>query len=227
MGCDIHIVIQRQEADGSWIELPWQREPYTFKGARPAVNGFPVAPACFSDRNYDLFAILADVRNGSGFAGIKTGEGWPSIAPDRGLPDGFDSNAVLPCPMYREYGPRYIGDHSFTWVSLDELKAFAWDTVSTRLYGVVSADDYERLSASNQAPTSYCGDTSGPGIKVYSPEAYAKAKANGTLVKRPHVRMHWMETAREATNDYPSVVIPWLDSLADGKPLRLVIGFDS
>jgi len=32
------------------------------------------------NRNYDLFAILANVRNGHGFAGIKTGGG---IRPDQ------------------------------------------------------------------------------------------------------------------------------------------------
>jgi hypothetical protein len=39
--------------------------------------------------------------------------------------------------------------------------------------------------------------------------------------------MGWPETARSATYDWPGKVIPWLEQLAAGRPLRLVIGFDS
>ncbi len=227
MGCDIHIAIQVQEPDGVWSEVLWQQTPYDYNGARPAADGIPVAPKVFRMRNYDLFGILADVRNGRGFAGIETGAGWPSIAPDRGFPEGFNPDRVGPNPQYPEDGARYMGEHSFTWIALDELKAFAWDTTATRIYGVVPGVDFEALRATNAAPTTYCGDTAGPGIKVYSPDAYDAAKAAGTLVPRPYVRMWWTETAREATNDYPGKVIPWLESLAHGRPLRLVLGFDS
>jgi hypothetical protein len=170
---------------------------------------------------------LADVHNGVGFAGIKTGEGWPSIAPDRGLPEGFDADALLPDPQYPDDGLRWIGDHSFTHVSLDELKVFPWDVTSTRLYGVVPATEYERLTSDGGTPTSYSGAIYGPGIRTYEPGAYRAAKSRGALAERPHVRMGWTETARQATNDWPGTVLPWLDSLAAGRQLRLVLGFYS
>lgn len=224
MGCDIHIVIQRQDADG-WHEVPYQKV-YANIGQTP-VNGYPVEPEGFTARNYDLFAVLADVRNGRGFAGIKMGDGWPSIAPNRGCPEGFNPESVAPDPQYKDEGPRYMGDHSFTWISLDELKAFAWDSVVSKLYGCVTGAEYERLSAVGDAPDSYCGGTSGPGIRVYEPADYLAAKGSRSLVEKPYVRMSWHESARAATYDWPGTIIPWLDSLADGKPLRLVIGFDS
>ena len=58
MGCDIHMMAKVQQDNGSW------------KNAGE-IDG---------NRNYDLFAILANVRNGHGFAGIKTGGG---IRPDQ------------------------------------------------------------------------------------------------------------------------------------------------
>ena len=67
MGCDIHFCIQRQEANGSWSDVAWQQAPYEFDGATPAKEGIPIAPECFRNRNYDLFGILANVRNGYGF----------------------------------------------------------------------------------------------------------------------------------------------------------------
>jgi hypothetical protein len=225
MGCDIHIAIQRQEGDGTWREVIYQDELYDFQkeqGDKP-VDGIPVAPRVFHGRNYDLFAILANVRNGRGFAGIKTGDGWPSIASDRGWPSDFIEPA--PNPAYLEDGPRYMGDHSFTWISLDELKAFDWDGNTSTLCGVVSAKEYEKLKG--EPPESYCAGVDGPGIFTYTESQYLNAKLHGALAPKPHVRVEWQESARSATYDWPGKVIPWLEQLAGGRPLRLILGFDS
>ena len=40
----------------------------------------------YGDRNYNLFAILANVRNGTAFAGCKTGEGFNPISNPKGVP---------------------------------------------------------------------------------------------------------------------------------------------
>lgn len=228
MGCDIHICIQAQDPDGAWVEIVYQDEPYEFEKARAvmALPNIPVAPVGFHERDYDLFGILADVRNGTGFAGCTTGEGWPSIAPNRGWPDGFNPEAVADNPKYPGKGPRSMGDHSETWVTLDELKAFDWDGVTTTLYGVVSADEYERLS-DGEKPREWSGGISGLGIAVYDRPRYLEAKRMRRLAKRPYVGTNWKESARSATNDWPGKVIPWLTSLAAGRPLRLVLGFDS
>jgi len=230
MGCDIHIGIQVQDESGSWRHVPWQRELYEHEreaGVKPA-EGIPIAPEVFDNRNYDLFGILADVRNGVGFAGVKTGDSWPSIAPDRGLPEDADVKHVPDDPRYAEDGePRYLGDHSFTWVSLDELKAFGWDSVARQQLGVVKADEYEKLSSVGDSPESYCSGITGPGVQVYSPESYQEARSSAALAEAPYVRMAWDESARSATCDWPGQVIPWLESLAAGRPLRLLMGFDS
>lgn len=225
MGCDIHIVIQRQIGE-TWQDVPWQRMPYNFPGAPQEIDGIPVAPEVFTNRNYDLFGILANVRNGSGFAGIVMGTGWPSLAPGRGCPEGFDPEAQPPDPHYPDEGSKFMGGHSFTHVMLDELKSYDWDGVSSTLFGVISAKDYEKLPP-GAAPASYSGDISGPGILQYDPDEYLKAKRSGMLAERPYVRVVWQESAREATYDWPGKVIPWLEGLADGAPLRLTLGFDS
>ena len=41
-------------------------------------------------RDYNSFAVLGDVRNGLGFAGVKTGEGFNYITARRGLPDWLE-----------------------------------------------------------------------------------------------------------------------------------------
>lgn len=215
MGCDIHLVIQRKEADGNWHEVPYQHK---WNEDQPTAPNVAQAPWIFRNRNYDLFGILADVRNG---------RGWPSIAPDRGLPVEFSEKIVAPDPNYPDDGPRSLGDHSFTWIGLEELKAFDWDGTRAKLYGVVPADRYEVLTQSGDAPKEYSGHITGPGIIVYTPEQYRAVKTAGTLAPRPYVRMSWAESAREATYDWPGKIVPWLEKLADGRPLRLVMGFDS
>jgi len=102
MGCDIHIIAEVKE-NGVWKKNTNKvfLNPYyeMYKGIKvtdPArykeikkgnwidLKKFMDEPS--SGRNYNWFAVLADVRNGRGFAGIKTGEGFDPIADPKGFP---------------------------------------------------------------------------------------------------------------------------------------------
>lgn len=63
----------------------------------------------FDWRAYGMFGFLADVRNYSAI---------PPIAPQRGLPDDVVDN---------ENAENYLGDHSYSWLSVAELLAFNYD----------------------------------------------------------------------------------------------------
>jgi hypothetical protein len=65
MGTDIHSIAQVRR-NGSWETV--------------AIG------VCGDPRSYNTFAMLADVRIGRGFAGIKTSDGFPYIHEPRGLP---------------------------------------------------------------------------------------------------------------------------------------------
>jgi hypothetical protein len=68
-------------------------------------------------RNYTAFAILADVRNGYGFAGFDTGEPVIPISEPRDFPD--DLSDELQALLDRVDGQSiYLGDDSFSWVTL-------------------------------------------------------------------------------------------------------------
>jgi len=60
----------------------------------------------FDWRSYGMYAFLAGVRN---YSAVKP------IAEPRGLPEDAD---------YREDDDHWLGEHSFSWLSLDELLAF-------------------------------------------------------------------------------------------------------
>ena len=169
MGCDIHFAIEVKEADG-WRDVPYLVEPYLPRNDERDSTGYwgnqwkfiddhpeiAVMPREFRNRNYMVFGTLANVR-------VETPN---AIAPDRGFPSDATRREHEPDDYDDEATPgrHWLGDHSFTWIGLDELKAF---------------------------------DTAGD--------------------KTPFRWIHnWFET-----------VIPALDKIAAGRPLRLLIGFDN
>ena len=73
-------------------------------------------------RNYDMFGMLFDVKNYTGFE---------AIAPYRGLPN--DASWITK-RTYKEGGPYVFGA---TWVTWKELKEINWDEVSQDFDGRV------------------------------------------------------------------------------------------
>lgn len=112
MGCDIHSVIQ-----GQYIETD-----------KPDSSCWHTVAEGFTDRNYELFGYLAGVRD-------------PNVTPlaePRGWPDNFEHyDSIHPLPLnfqFRDVSYRpgdeepwiiSMGEHSFTWFSISEIRA-AW-----------------------------------------------------------------------------------------------------
>lgn len=91
MGCDIHSYAERRNAAGEWEVIP---------------NLTP-----FTDRNYDLFGWLANVRN---YAGLT-----PICLP-RGLPPDVS-------PTLAEDYAKYDVLHTASWLSVEELNRFDYN----------------------------------------------------------------------------------------------------
>lgn len=168
-------------------------------------------------RSYSLFAILANVRNGYGFAGVETGTAWPSIAPERGLPDGVDVD---------DKDAPWLGDHSHTWMTVAELLAFDWHGTTQTHYGVVPLDTYQP----GVRPSTWSGMVSGRDIVTVEESA-----VDGLTVPvgtRVYVRQAWQWTAAEACQWFVDDYLPAFRRLCDelgATPgdVRLVLGFDS
>ena len=100
MGCDIHSYVECQNNDKSWTPEPWE-----------VVTQYEDGP--FGWQSYSLFGWLADVRNLSEV---------PPIASPRGLP--VDVSGTV-----RERYDYWDGDgHSHTWLAVDELLAYDYDS---------------------------------------------------------------------------------------------------
>jgi hypothetical protein len=276
MGTDIHLQVEVRGEDGVWKTSP--RKPFKTYGD----EGFSWDDDP-SGRHYDLFAFLADVRNGFGFGGVVRGARIEPQFPGRGLPKDYsdpkplfkddedeDEDEVSPKLLsdskhegtsvalpekrpYTEYtgGDFYLGDHSFTHATLEELRACDWN-LTFKSTGYVGLVDYLEFKKKGQ-PNSWCGDVSGPGITkfedVASFEAYmakATTKAGFTKVQDQdhlsrlldnqeiagaHVRIFWKWQPLAKCRFKKWIFGDMMQGLADefGGPqnVRVIMGFDS
>lgn len=158
MGCDIHLYVEKK-IDGQW-KIQGKLEDADDEGYRKFSG-----PSFYDGRSYNLFAILADVRNGRGFAGVKTGEGFNPISEPRGVPDDASEE-------YRYMVEQWDCDgHSHSHHTLRQLLEYNW-TQTSKLEGWLSMVEWERWSRwgreHGEGPESYCDGVSGPHVKHIS-----------------------------------------------------------
>lgn len=157
MGTDIHMWLEAKNWDGRWRLQMGQ-------------------DACYGNRNYDAFAVLANVRNGRGFAGVKTGEGFNVIAMPRGLPDDMSPELKVIMDAGIEHTP--------TWLLLSEVLNFDWTQVAHKQgwTEALSFAAWERKDPLHlKGPPSYCGDVSGPGVRHVSAEDMRSALSQASI----------------------------------------------
>lgn len=172
MGCDIHFYVERrvggvwQSAD-KWYTDPDNGEPGTtdwsnYNWSDPSENR-DIGRPFYQDRNYDLFSILADVQNGRGFAGIRTGDGFKPIAYPRGLPDDCSAEVRRASDAYG------IDGHSHSSHTVAELMAYDWTQV-TRKSGVAGIRDLARWKI-NGKPERWSDSIGGGGVETFKANA--------------------------------------------------------
>lgn len=202
MGTDIHSVFQAKLANGKWIDVPTKYD---------------------EGRHYYLFAWLADVRNGYGFAGVRTHDPITPLSLHRGLPDDFEVDqygyhpSEIACYRTSMNGTvKWMGDHSFTWLTADEILSATPPHSTTQRSGIVELSVYHTWKESgNMQPESWCGGVDGPNVVVSE-----ESEINDSTT---HVRCMWDIPGSEF--DY---FIDEVKRLVDEYgEVRMVMGFDS
>lgn len=171
MGCDIHLFVEKRNKDGIWeavygedCMLSWyknQLEKATqnnddkninFYKKRVIENSEPSLDWVYDGRNYDLFALLADVRNGNGI---------DPISEPKGIPD--DS-----CEEIKGESEDWGCDgHSHSYYTLAELKEYI-DSHKDDYYesnGYVSRSEYVEF-IKDKCPHSWCGGIYGGDVCI-------------------------------------------------------------
>lgn len=215
MGCDIHFYVETRGADGLWKSVDtWVNDDGYIR--------VPYEKRFYDARNYDLFAILADVRNGYGFAGVKTGDGFNIISKPRGLPADVS-------PEVRACSDQWDWDgHSHSWFTVAELKAFDWNQ-ETRHQGWVGESDFKHY-IKNGKPNSWCGGVGGITIEKVSMTDMTDI-IKGTFVidrtKSYYTLVSWTEKYSDSVSEFLNETIPKMEKLGPTNDVRCVFWFDN
>lgn len=239
MGTDIHSIAQVKR-DGKWTT---------------------VAIGIAGDiRSYDTFAMLANVRNGRGFAGVRTSTGFPVIHKPRGLPNDLDRDedngvivdkAQLVCAWdwdgkeqpvdsdearrvsyLEDDGCLWLGDHSFSWCTLAELRTFIENVAKktqTHLCGIVTREAYIAHETTGKPYESWCGGLSGPGVDIAGRIGVAYEEG-GLPDFYTHVQTSWpVNAAEHSMLNEIEAALTLVATRTGTRPedLRFVYGFDS
>src|SRR3990167_8545130 len=179
MGCDIHLAVEVRKG-GKWERrLPptEARDPWLVKSASENPGDrwreARAERTWYDHRNYDCFAILANVRNGFGVAGIATGGGFTPISAPRGLPPDMSPEVARLDYSHPEHDEDSddvsLGEHSRSWLTLAELLACDWTRVTTKRGYISLAQFAERVANGvTKPPVEYAGDIYGARIKTLS-----------------------------------------------------------
>lgn len=220
MGCDIHMWCEvKKTYPNSDVKPEWRTVGKIFKSTYHKKKWTPVVSSYmdgkkreiywdneiyteqpYKGRNYNLFSILADVRNGYGFAGADTGDGFVPIATPRGVPkdaSDFYKHEV------KDYG---VDGHSHSWVSLEELESYNWEQVTVKR-GFVDSRNYKIFQKKGR-PNGWCNGTNNPTYR----------------------QVEWKQTYRESVGSFLTETLPALQKLRknpDVLDLRLVFFFDN
>lgn len=178
MGCDIHIYAEKKIND-KWekidIEVP-------------------------RDRNYWSFGIMANVRNGYGFAGCELGDPLPYFEP-RGLPE--DTTIKDNDLDFGDKNYVWLGDHSYSWLLISELMSVNLG-LKHRKKGYVKKEIAEKFKKDGLPPKEWCGGTTQSGYE----------------------KIEWMDDLKNSAYLIPEI-IEALKSFGEPDEIRLVFGFDN
>lgn len=232
MGTDMHLMVEVDQGEG------W----------KPLMDA-PAALKC--PRNYAMFAILADVRNGAGRHEKVWMEEHPHTHTDE---DGVDHEVMIPGYWYdiedggherlvpiseprgipEDASPEWranviVWEHrsnsvDTTWLTPDEILSGDWDQILIR-YGMILEADYIELQETGKTPTMHAGGAGGDGLLIVSEAEYEEGKRgeHTTLVNAT-----WTEgPVRTSIPGFLEMVRSIVDEKADSTKVRFMLLFES
>lgn len=221
MGADIHCFVEKKIGN-KWKQITgFISDMYNFKSDYFSGPEFKNCETPLDLRNYGLFALLADVRNGKGFAGCDTGNRIEPISYPKGLPEDVSFEIH---EKSDDYGP---DGHSHSYLTAKEI--LEYDRNKKKIQrGLVTAEKYKDfLKTGNPYPC--CGGVGGANIIHTQPEEAIK-----TQEENPDYTVYCQIEWEEKVNDFASVlfdhVLPQLLDRCESPEyddVRIVFWFDN
>lgn len=244
MGCDIHIIVEvkknnlwivntdkvfkntwweeynkwiaNAEKDGNLDKVKALKDTYLKEGEYITIPD--------DNRSYDWFAILADVRNGRGFAGIKTGEGFNIISEPRGIPDDASEE-------WKQFVEDWGCDlHSKSYLSIEDFENFNWDQVTVKR-GSITLEQYKELRGTNSCPNGWSGSVSGGNVVTVDEDIandILDGKNKDYEFNDIYVNYHWtIKYSEWFEGKLENLLQPMKKLKSKYEDVRIVFGFDN
>lgn len=236
MGCDIHLYVEHR-VDGVWQSADkWTKDKWT---EHESIMSVDYDDQFYTGRNYELFAMLAGVRNRFDIV---------PISDPRGFPDDIS-------PQLAELDV----DHSASWLTLAELLAYDW-TQTVTMSGWVGVTEWAWWrDHPKEGPRSYSQGVGGGNVhhlpKEHFEQAWQRLRAErqypegrwaaAHLTERdsdapdverftaligggsPYCTVSWNVPYYQEASDFFGTVIPRLLRLGAPDDVRIVFFFDS
>lgn len=221
MGCDIHLYVERKVGEIWEACDKWQLD-----NLENTTVDYP--DRFYTGRNYELFAILAGVRNRY--------DVYPIVEP-RGIPGDVSSNIA------QEYESWGFDAHTPSWLTLAEFFAYDW-TQTVKLSGLLQPLSFHKWNLfdrkNGEFPEEYAQGSSAKQVS----EAEMESAIKEVLGERhPYDKQAWDDISRRLWNTcvycewempyYKTSRAFWSDTIPRllrlGKPddVRIVFWFDN
>ncbi|MHA1286396.1 MAG: hypothetical protein ACTSPB_03215 [Candidatus Thorarchaeota archaeon] len=232
MGCDIHMYVEVKKNDlwekaGKIFDYPYYDPDAPSQIGEDGYEWNPrKTDEPYMGRNYDLFAILANVRNGYGFAGIPTGRGFKPIDMPRGLPRDVSKEIKK---LSDEWG---LDGHSHSYFTLKEILDYDWDQVTTHEL-FVNETGYDAIQRGEQPAFTCAGVHTSMVISEEEMKDVIKRKKeegqalSDGLFGGYWTHVSWEETYRSCARVVLENTIPELLKLGNPEDVRIVFWFDN
>ena len=241
MGCDIHLYVEKREGDRWMSADKWTPNKY-YKNEGGNKLQVHYKDRFYSSRSYSLFAILANVRNGYGFAGLDTGDGFTPIDMPRGLPPDVTELVALESAILGCDG------HSHSWLTVQELLDYDW-TQMTKRRGWIDASSFYMWTChdfagekAGEAPEEWCSGVVGAGVVHITRGEMERLVAQVTSSKKNHPErvkiiaqslsayycpIEFVQPYHKCVREFWSDTMPRLFRLGRPSDVRIVFWFDN
>lgn len=233
MGCDIHCFVEKK-IDGKWEQITgFVSDYYDPNNDYFSSDRFKNADSPIYGRNYTLFALLADVRNGYGFAGIDTGDRITPISSPKGLPDDVSEHIRTESDSWDCDG------HSHSWLTVKEILDYNIEVTQTKRGYVTESEFIEYIKKGE--PSVWSGGVSGRDVVIISQDEMMKrVKAkdskgddtdkHNTTKKHYYCQIQWTKPLKQALFSFFNNSLPQLIDRCDSESkddVRIVFWFDN
>lgn len=220
MGTDIHFYVEKRQPDGTWRSIDkWTRNDCCDDWSDRPEMTVAWGDSFYSDRNYQVFAMLAGVR-ATWFAGADGGLFVP-ISKPRGLPDDVS-------PLVAADGSDWGHDHS--WFTVEELMAVDWYENKITQRGWVDPSTFHRWDKRGIPPERWARVVTGPNVEHLTNEEMRDAFPSTVEPRRTtyYTLIEWTLPWSEALGSFAGVLLR-LFYIAKDDPAgtRIVFWFDS